>query len=102
MDKSKKVIEQLWLQLGLPLPEFHFLSPSELPDPYRQLLCHESGMTATLEQHWGGPIEIELLADDIVTELRSLFRFVILRQRKRGGSGNLNRVDKWTFRATAA
>ena len=68
--------------VGAAVARVHFLKPSELPDPYHQLLCHGSGMTATLEQHWGGSLEIELLADDIETELRSLFRFVVLRQRK--------------------
>lgn len=82
MDDRTQVIEQLWRKLGLLVPDFHFLEPSQLPDAYRGLLAHESGMTATLEQHWGGPIEIELLADDIVTEQRSLFRFVVLRLRQ--------------------
>ena len=35
-------------------------------------------MTATLEAHWGQPLAVDLMADDLVVDERSLYRFVAL------------------------
>ena len=79
-----EIVERLWRQLGLSVPTFEFVAPDKLPEAYRRLLVHESGMTATLERRWGEPMVIELLADDIVVDLGALFRFVVLRTRDTG------------------
>jgi hypothetical protein len=75
----KEAVSELWTHLGFPPPPIEFVTPNFMPDQYRMLLVHREGMTATLERHWHEPITIELLADDISLEHRSLFRFVVLR-----------------------
>ena len=75
----RQAVSELWTHLGFPPPPIEFVTPNAMPDQYRKLLVHGEGMTATLERHWHEPITIELLADDISLEHRSLFRFVVLR-----------------------
>lgn len=47
---------------GIPLPKVKALSPYDIPLPYRSLLVHQSDMTLTLEQHFGGRIALRLLS----------------------------------------
>lgn len=44
-----------------PLPPARSLTESEMPEPYRTLLCHENDMTPTLENAYGSTIHLEVL-----------------------------------------
>ena len=69
-----------WAGIGLPTAKV--LSPYDIPLPYRSLLVHESDMTMTLEQHFGGRIRLRVLS----TFFRSgsYFRRVLLVQEYSG------------------
>src|SRR6516225_5335130 len=47
---------------GVALPRAKAVSPYDIPLPYRSLLVHESDMTVTLEQHFGGRIGLRVLS----------------------------------------
>src|SRR5215471_3895425 len=47
---------------GVVLPKAKAVSPYDIPLPYRSLLVHESDMTMTLEQHFGGRIGLRVLS----------------------------------------
>lgn len=81
---SERIVSGLWHHLTLPPPVLAFVTASQLPPDYRCLLDHRGGMTATLERRWGDSLVVELLADDIATQERALFRFVVLRTQKSG------------------
>jgi hypothetical protein len=47
---------------GIAPPGVKRISPERLPLPYRTLLSHQSDMTLTLEQHFGGRVVIRALS----------------------------------------
>jgi hypothetical protein len=47
---------------GLPLPAIEAVPDSNLPEPYRTLLVHQSDMTSTLEKFHRRPLRIEVLS----------------------------------------
>lgn len=60
-----------------PVPSFHFLSKSELPQPYRKLLAHDRDMTSTLKKfHEAESIRVEAL--ETVSEGALYHRLVTL------------------------
>ena len=59
-------------------PAIHVEPSDQVPVSYRKLLVHNASMTATLEAHWGQPLAVDLIADDLVVGERSLYRFVAL------------------------
>lgn len=40
----------------------------EVPPPYRRLLDHRQHMTATMEEHYGGPVQLEVVASRTVDD----------------------------------
>lgn len=76
---AAEIASMLWRHLGLPAPPIELITAEQLPAGFRELLDHAAGMTATLAQRWAEPIDIELLADEISVEERSIYRFVVLR-----------------------
>ena len=51
-----------YTQAGVTLPKVKAISHEEIPLPYRSLLAHESDMTLTLEQHFGGRVVLRTLS----------------------------------------
>src|SRR5262245_66159839 len=47
---------------GVLVPSVREVSPYDIPLPYRSLLVHESDMTMTLEQHFGGRIGLRVFS----------------------------------------
>lgn len=47
---------------GDPLAAVELVEPVEVPQPYRGLLVHDSDMTSTLEDYYGEPITLKVLA----------------------------------------
>jgi chorismate-pyruvate lyase len=43
------------------LPAYRSVSESTMPEPYRRLLAHPYHMTVTVEEHYGGPVEVRVL-----------------------------------------
>jgi chorismate-pyruvate lyase len=43
------------------MPAFQFIDSEEIPEPYKQLLVHESDMTSTLEHFHEGRIHLRVL-----------------------------------------
>ncbi|MBX7104128.1 MAG: hypothetical protein K1X57_08600 [Gemmataceae bacterium] len=44
-----------------PLPEHEFVAPEAVPEPYRRLLVHPYHMTVTVEDYYGGPVNVHVL-----------------------------------------
>ncbi|MFO0903007.1 MAG: hypothetical protein U0939_08415 [Pirellulales bacterium] len=44
------------------LGEFTELKREATPQPFRNLLAHDEHMTVTVESHWGGPVDVRVLA----------------------------------------
>jgi hypothetical protein len=55
-------LDFIYTRGGVPLPQAKAISPYDIPLPYRSLLVHESDMTITLEQHFGGRITLRTLS----------------------------------------
>src|SRR2546425_1206328 len=55
-------LDAFYAQAGLALPLVHPIQGEEVPQPYRQLLVHESDMTPTLEAFHGERIHLRMLA----------------------------------------
>lgn len=49
------------------LGDFTDVAPVDMPGVYQRLLAHEHHMTVTVESHYGGPVDVEVL-DTLVTE----------------------------------
>ena len=62
---------------GLALPRVRSLEGSDVPQPYRQLLVHESDMTSTLEEFFDQSIRLDPLQVREVDDV--LYRQVLLR-----------------------
>ena len=84
-DQVGAVVRHLCSYLPIELPAVHVEPPEQVPGAYRQLLVHNAGMTATLEAHWGQSLVVDLIADDLVVDERSLYRFVALYAEGDGG-----------------
>lgn len=63
-------------------PTIRLLEAAALPEPYRTLLAHTRHMTATVEAHHGGPVDVQVLVSRRVGDVYA--RKIILRLR---GSG---------------
>jgi chorismate-pyruvate lyase len=46
---------------GEVVPAYTYVSPEEMPDPYRGLLVHEHHMTVTVEAYHSGPVDVRIL-----------------------------------------
>jgi hypothetical protein len=44
------------------LPEYDFVSPDAIPQPYHDLLVHNHHMTVTVESHHGDLVDVRILA----------------------------------------
>src|SRR5262245_24006547 len=54
-------LDEFYAQAGLPLPPIAEVPAGSVPQPYRQLLVHQSDMTPTLERFHGRKIHLRLL-----------------------------------------
>jgi chorismate-pyruvate lyase len=54
-------LDDFYARSGRPLPPIERVSASEIPEPYRALLVHESDMTPTLEKFHGKDIHLKIL-----------------------------------------
>lgn len=52
----------------------------EVPQPYRRLLDHRQHMTATMEDHFGGPVQLEVVASRTVEDAASSSRVWYVRE----------------------
>ncbi len=77
-DQLEAVIRKLCGYLSMEVPAIHIEPPGQVPGRYHKLLVHNAGMTATLEAHWGQRLAVDLIADDLLVDERSLYRFVAL------------------------
>ena len=75
-DQVEAVVRKLWCYLSMEVPAIHVEPPEQVPGSYHKLLVHNAGMTATLEAHWGQRLAVDLIADDLIVDERSLYRFV--------------------------
>ena len=55
-------LDVVYRRAGIELPRARVASPYDIPLPYRSLLVHESDMTLTLEQHFGGRVALRVLS----------------------------------------
>jgi chorismate-pyruvate lyase len=55
-------LDQFYTAAGLALPPVHEVEGSDVPEPCRQLLVHDSDMTPTLEAFHGERIHLRVLA----------------------------------------
>jgi chorismate-pyruvate lyase len=55
-------LDVIYANEGVELPRVTTPEPLDIPLPYRSLLVHESDMTVTLEQHFGGPLAVRALS----------------------------------------
>ena len=55
-------LDAFYAQAGLALPLVHPIQGEEVPQPYQQLLVHDSDMTPTLEAFHGERIHLRMLA----------------------------------------
>jgi hypothetical protein len=66
-------LDEIYEEIGQPLPEASQVAPSEIPEPYRGLLVHNRDMTPTLEAAYGSKLHLRVLryaaSDHIVTRL---------------------------------
>ncbi len=46
---------------ALSMESFRIIEPAEMPQPQRQLLCHNGDMTSTLSEFHGGVLQVEAL-----------------------------------------
>ncbi len=60
----------------LKLPEHHFISGAEVPEPYRDLLVHEQDMTGTLQRFHQSKLHLQLLS--LFKEKGEIYREVTL------------------------
>ena len=77
-DQVEAVVRKLFGYLSMEMPAIHVEPPEQVPGSYHKLLVHNASMTATLEAHWGQRLAVDLIADDLVVDERSLYRFVAL------------------------
>ncbi len=77
-DQVEAVVRKLCGHLPMEAPEIHVEPAEQVPGDYHKLLVHNTGMTATLEAHWGQRLAVDLIADDLIVDERSLYRFVAL------------------------
>ena len=89
-EQVEAVVRKLWGYLLMEVPAIHVVPPEQVPGSYYSLLVHNSGMTATLEAHWSQALAVDLIADDLLVDQRSLYRFVALYT---GGEGERQVVE---------
>ena len=77
-NEVEAVVRNLCSYLAMDVPAIHVEPPWRMPRSFHKLLVHNSGMTATLEAHWGQRLAVDLIADDLIVDERSLYRFVAL------------------------
>lgn len=65
-----------------PLPTIETVAGDEMPEPYRQLLVHDSDMTSTLAAFHGEPITLDVLSREVRND--AYLREVILRTKDSG------------------
>jgi hypothetical protein len=75
-------LDVVYARAGLAKPKVEAISSDEIPLPYRSMLVHESDMTVTLEQHFGGPVLLRPLST--FSARGSYFRRVLLVQEYSG------------------
>ena len=77
-DQVEAVVRKLCGYLSMELPAIHVEPPEQVPGSSHKLLVHNAGLTATLEAHWGQRLAVDLIAEDLLVDERSLYRFVAL------------------------
>lgn len=75
-------LDLLYAQAGIACPAVKRTTPDRIPRPYDKLLVHESEMTYTLEQHFGGRVAVRVLST--CTTGGSYFRRVLLAMESSG------------------
>ena len=83
-DQVEAVVRKLCGYLSIEVPAIHVEPPEQLPGSYHKLLVHNAGMTGTLEAHWRQRLAVDLMADDLLVDERSLYRFIALYTRQGG------------------
>ena len=77
-DQVEAVVRKLCGYLWMEMPAVQVEPAAQVPGRYHKLLVHNAGMTATLEAHWRQRLAVDLIADDLLVEEHSLYRFVAL------------------------
>src|SRR4051812_33755756 len=54
-------LDEFYEEARLTLPRFEVISGADMPEPYRQLLVHQSDMTPTLQAFHGESIYVKAL-----------------------------------------
>lgn len=75
-------LDLVYARAGLAKPKVEAVPSDAIPLPYRSMLVHESDMTVTLEQHFGGPVGLRPLST--FSARGSYFRRVLLVQEYSG------------------
>lgn len=55
----------LYAEQGLVVPRLGGIRPEDVPQPYQRLLVHTNAMTPTLEDFFGQPLELRVLASQV-------------------------------------
>ena len=96
MDQSQQpafpdFLRESLARAGLGAESFAWCEPSEIPDPYRELLVHEVDMTSTLERHHEEAMILEVLTDGRVGS--HYFREVVLRGVETGTAAEFGLIE---------
>jgi chorismate-pyruvate lyase len=75
-------LDFVYARAGVSPPSAKRVAPTDIPEPYRSLLVHESDMTITLERHFGGRVTLRPLSTFSVGG--SYYRRVLLAQEYSG------------------
>lgn len=76
---------------GKPLPAIRPVLASDVPEPYKGLLVHDSDMTSTLEAFHGGPLKLRVLRLTIESDI--LKREVVLELESTGNSVEFGAIE---------
>jgi len=64
-------LDEFYAQAGLSLPLVDLVRGDEVPEPYRSLLVHARDMTPTLENAYGGNIQLRVLQSGLAGQVLS-------------------------------
>ena len=62
-----------------PVPPLTWVSPTDVPTPYAQVLVHSANMTPTLAQYYRSAIRLQVIAQHMSADDNTVCRFVRLR-----------------------
>ena len=76
-----------------PAPPFEETDPARMPPLFRKLLAHQDHMTTALEDHYGRPVELRVLADQLSGDSYSRAILLTLRGTDRVVEFGIVRMD---------